>query len=187
MTRIVAGAWGGRVLQVPRSGTRPTSERVREAIFSRLDSQGVIAGARVLDIFAGSGALGLEALSRGATDAMLVDSARGAVQVLRANAAALSAGERVQVVGADAVRFAASLGANERFDLVFIDPPYALDSGILDQVLSSVATHLAPAGIIILESSSRAVLPDLPPQLMNRTTKTYGDTQVSFLEVAPKN
>ena len=90
-------------------------------------------------------------------------------------------------MGADAVRFAASLGANERFDLVFIDPPYALDSGILDQVLSSVATHLAPAGIIILESSSRAVLPDLPPQLMNRTTKTYGDTQVSFLEVAPKN
>lgn len=187
MTRIVAGDWGGRVLQVPRSGTRPTSERVREAIFSRLDSQGVITGARVLDIFAGSGALGLEALSRGAAGAVLVDSARGAVQVLRANVATVGAKTQVRIVGADAVRFAASLGANEVFDLIFVDPPYALDSEVLGRVLASVAAHLAPLGIIILESSTRAALPDLPPQLMNSATKTYGETQVSFLEVVPEN
>lgn len=184
MTRIVAGAWGGRVLQVPRSGTRPTSERVREAVFSTLDSLGAISGARVLDIYAGSGALGLEALSRGATRAVLVDSARGAAQVLRANVGALGAGNRARVVCGDATRFVGSLGASEVFDLVFIDPPYALDAGHLGKVLAGVAAHLDPAGIIVLESPSRGVLPDIPSQLMNRATKTYGDTQVSFWEIA---
>ena len=93
MTRIVAGAMGGRRIEVPRSGTRPTSERVREALFARLDHYGVLDGARVLDLCAGSGALGLEAASRGAGDVTLVDSSRTATDTCRRNIRALGLNE----------------------------------------------------------------------------------------------
>ncbi|WP_199285558.1 RsmD family RNA methyltransferase, partial [Saccharomonospora iraqiensis] len=96
MTRIVAGRAGGRTLSVPPKGTRPTSERVREALFNALDAAGDLRGARVLDLYAGSGALGLEALSRGAADALFVESDRAAVQVLRDNVARVGLGGRVR-------------------------------------------------------------------------------------------
>src|SRR3954453_5139092 len=97
MTRIVAGFAGSLTLQVPKSGTRPTSDRVREAIFSALDARDAIHGARVLDLYAGSGALGLEAVSRGAVSAVLVEKNAAAVQVCRRNAAALAGAARSAV------------------------------------------------------------------------------------------
>lgn len=100
MSRIVAGQAGGRLLRVPAKGTRPTSERVREAVFSRLEHTGAVAGARVLDLYAGSGALGLEAMSRGADGAVLVESGKDAARICRANAAALGLAARVEVVAA---------------------------------------------------------------------------------------
>src|SRR5699024_5956386 len=106
VTRIVAGTVGGRVLQVPRSGTRPTSERVREALFSRLEHLDVVDGARVLDLYAGSGALGIEAASRGAAQVTLVEAARDAADVCRRNVTSLGLGAAVQVVAEKAERFA---------------------------------------------------------------------------------
>ncbi len=108
VTRIVAGSVGGRSIAVPAKGTRPTSDRVREAIFSRLEHLDVLDGARVLDLYAGSGALGLEAASRGATAVTLVDSARPAADVARRNVAALGL-TGVRVTTETAERFAASL------------------------------------------------------------------------------
>lgn len=166
-------------------GTRPTSERVREALFSRLDSLGALDGACVLDIFAGSGALGLEALSRGAAHAVLVDSARGAAKALQGNIASLGAKDQARVVVADASRFAGSLGASEIFDLIFLDPPYALDSVVISEVLANLALHLDPAGILILEGSKQYPLPDFPPLLMNTATKAYGDTLITYLRPVP--
>src|SRR5690606_16054845 len=120
--RIIAGAWGGRRIAAPAGrDTRPTTDRVREAWMSTLAP--AIPGARVLDLFAGSGALGLEALPRGAAHATLVESAASALRVLRANVDALGAGDRARIVRGDALRFVERLGPHE-YDLVFADPPY---------------------------------------------------------------
>ena len=120
--RIVAGRWGGRTIATPPGrDTRPTAERVREALMSVLAAE--LPGARVLDLFAGSGALGLEALSRGAEQATFVESAERASRVLRGNIAALGASENARVVNSDALRFLNGIEALE-FDLAFADPPY---------------------------------------------------------------
>ncbi len=119
--RIVAGAYGGRRLTAPRGGrVRPTSDRVREALFSIL---GTVAGARVLDLFAGSGALGIEALSRGAAEATFVDSAPAAARAVRANLDALGIGAEVRRADARAFLRSARAGGRQ-YDLVFLDPPY---------------------------------------------------------------
>ena len=125
MTRIVAGSAKGRTLAVPKSGTRPTSERVREALFSRLDHMNVLEGAVVLDLYAGTGALGLEALSRGAATATLVEKASGAARVATSNVR--STGLSARVVTADARAYLAARSGqvlSGEVDLVFIDPPY---------------------------------------------------------------
>ncbi|KAE8764411.1 16S rRNA (guanine(966)-N(2))-methyltransferase RsmD [Georgenia thermotolerans] len=143
MTRIVAGSAGGRTLQVPRNGTRPTSERVREALFSRLEHLGVVGGARVLDLYAGSGALGLEAASRGAARVTLVESAKAAAQLCRRNAGALGLGDRVDVVAAKVQTYLAGpppAGAAPA-DLVLLDPPY----DVTEEDLAAVLALLAPA------------------------------------------
>lgn len=184
MTRIVAGAWGGRTLQVPKSGTRPTSERVREAVFSRLDALGAVEDARVLDVFAGSGALGLEALSRGAASAVFVEIAGGSAKVIRANIAALGARGQTTVEVCDGARFVTGLGVSDRFDLVFLDPPYALASYVITEVLAGLTAHLAPEGLMVLETSKQYAAPEIPSGLMVSATKTYGDTLVNFLELA---
>lgn len=188
MTRIVAGTVGGRTLQVPAKGTRPTSERTREAIFSRLAHYGVLDGARALDLYAGSGALGLEAASRGAVQVTLVDSARGAVDVARRNVTSLGLASTVRVVGDDAGRYAAGLataaGAAEPLDLVFLDPPYDLTEAALAGVLASLATPglLAPDAVVVVERSTRSPEPQWPDGLELLARKDYGETAVYYAE-----
>lgn len=193
MTRIVAGELGGRSIAVPGKGTRPTSDRVREAIFSRLEHLGVLDGARVLDLYTGSGALGLEAASRGAASVTLVDSARPAADVARRNVAGLGL-TTVRVVTETAERFAAALagagprpaapGTTAALDLVFLDPPYDLD----EDALLTVLTHLAAPGVladdavVVVERSIRTPEPAWPDGLAAFARKDYGDTAVYYVE-----
>ena len=142
MTRIVAGTVGGRRIEVPRSGTRPTSERVREALFARLDHYGVLDGARVLDLCAGSGALGLEAASRGAGDVTLVDSSRAATDTCRRNIRALGLNEVTAVTAKAATFLTGAAGAPA--DLVLIDPPYDLPQEELTDILTPPGPQRGP-------------------------------------------
>lgn len=187
MTRIVAGSAGGRTLAVPTSGTRPTSERVREALFSRLEHLDAVDGARVLDLYAGSGALGLEAASRGAVRVVLVDTARGAVDVCRRNARALGLADRVDVVADRVDRYLARVApeggaAAAEFDLVLLDPPYDLADDALATAVAGAARCTAPGGVVVVERSSRAAAPTWPVPLVALDARRYGETQVWFAE-----
>src|SRR5688500_699870 len=159
--RIVAGRWGSRRLEAPRgSEVRPTADRVREALFSILGD--FVQDARVLDLFAGSGALGLEALSRGASAATFVDSAAAAVAAVEANLAAL--GGEAEVSRSDALRFLhAAPGQTRQYDLVLLDPPYSLAERLGRDLSEALPAVLAPAALVVSESDRRAPLPlDLP-------------------------
>ena len=179
MTRIVAGTAGGRTLQVPPRGTRPTSERVREALFSRLEHRAAVTGARVLDLYAGSGALGLEAASRGAAAVTLVESARIAADVCRRNATSLGLGDRVQVVTERAERFVVRPAATP-WDLVLLDPPYDVPAAALDEVLTALAPTLAPGATVVVERSARGAAPSWPAGLVADGERGYGETRVWF-------
>jgi 16S rRNA (guanine966-N2)-methyltransferase len=171
--RVISGRWRGRRLQAPRgAATRPTSDRVREALFAVLGRR--VAGARVLDLFAGSGALGLEALSRGAAEATFVDSAPAAIRALRANLEAL--GAEAEVRRADAARFlvAASAGARQ-YDLVFLDPPYRLAGHLGSELTAALPAVLAPGAVVVAESDRRAPLELALPLIDERR---YGDTLI---------
>jgi 16S rRNA (guanine966-N2)-methyltransferase len=175
--RIVAGRWGGRRLITPRgAAVRPTADRVREALFSILG--GAVEGARVLDLFAGSGALGLEALSRGAAEATFVDSATASVAAVRANLEAL--GGDAEVRRADALRFLRSAtGETRHYDLVLLDPPYRLAERLGRELSEALPGVLAPAALVVCESDRRAPLPlDLPLTDERR----YGDTLIRIHE-----
>lgn len=180
MTRIVAGTAGGRRLKVPPGeGTRPTSDRVREALFSALEAAGEVDGARVLDLYAGSGALGLEAASRGAVGVVLVEVARAAVAVVRDNVSALGfAG--VRVVHERAERFLASPAAVVAggWDLVFVDPPYALSDDDVAGVLAALAPLLAPDATVLVERSTRSAPPRWPAGWREGRRRRYGETSV---------
>ncbi len=180
VTRIIAGLAAQTSLSIPSSGTRPTSDRVREALFAALDARGAIDEARVLDLFAGSGALGLEAASRGAASVVLVDSAKPAAAVAQrnANAVAERGAARASVVTQRAERFLADSDAE--FDLVLIDPPYDLDAGVLHETLTLLVTLLADDAIVVLEQSKRAGAPDVPGLELERSKK-YGDTVIHWL------
>ena len=186
MTRIVAGTVGGRRIEVPRSGTRPTSERVREALFARLDHYGVLDGARVLDLCAGSGALGLEAASRGAGEVTLVDSSRGASQTCLRNIRSLGL-SGVSAVTAKAATFLAG-PAGAPADLVLIDPPYELSEEELTDILTPLARGedpwLAPGAVVVVERSTRSPEPTWPAGLERFTDKRYGETTIWFAEPA---
>ncbi|WP_154697422.1 16S rRNA (guanine(966)-N(2))-methyltransferase RsmD [Lentzea guizhouensis] len=175
MTRIVAGAAGGRRLKVPPKGTRPTSERVREALFSSLEAMMDLDGARVLDLYAGSGALGFEALSRGAEHATFVESDKRAVEVLKSNAKDLGLAN-VTVVNRTAEAFVA--GEGEEFDVVFADPPYAVGDEELAKVLAGVAPRLAGDAVLVVERASRSAEPPWPGGVEPLRAKKYGDTTV---------
>jgi len=182
VSRIVAGSVGGRSIAVPAKGTRPTSDRVREAIFSRLEHLGVLDGARVLDLYAGSGALGLEAASRGAAVVTLVDSARAATDVARRNATTLGL-TGVRVVTATAERHAAGLGP-AGLDLVFLDPPYDLAEEALAAVLGHLAAPgvLADGAVVVVERSTRTPEPSWPAGMERFARKDYGETAVYYAE-----
>ena len=178
MTRIIAGSVGGRRLEVPKGDlTRPTSDRVREAVFSGLDARGVLQGARVLDLFAGSGALGLEAASRGAAEVVLVDSSRGAAEVARRNVTKL--GMRATVVLSSVQRFLTGRTPVPQ-DVVFLDPPYGIGENIVSEVLATLvaAGWLAPGGLVVLERSSRTVEPHWPEGLVRDGIRRYGETVI---------
>jgi 16S rRNA (guanine966-N2)-methyltransferase len=171
--RVIAGRYGGRRLRAPAGpATRPTSDRVREALFSILGAR--VEDARVLDLFAGSGALGLEALSRGAQRATFVESAPGALAALRANVAAL--GADADVVGADALRWlrGASGGARQ-YDLVFLDPPYRRAADLGAPLSHSLPALLAPGALVVTESDRRT---PLELTLTATDERRYGDTLI---------
>lgn len=183
MTRVVAGTARGRTLVVPRGdATRPTSDRVREALFSRLDHEGVLSGAWVLDLYAGSGALGLEAASRGAAQVWLVESAKAAVDACRRNVAELDLAG-VQVV-ASRVERAVAGAAVHPFDLVLMDPPYPLPEDDLAHVLALLVEGgwLAERAVVVVERSARGVEPSWPPGLERFDERRYGETRVWFAE-----
>lgn len=180
MTRIIAGFAGSLTLAVPRSGTRPTSDRVREAIFSALQSRDAIAGAAVLDLYCGSGALGLEAASRGARRVALVDSAASAARTARDNAAlvksSLPRGQELDVT-VTAQKVQSFLDTNtDAWDVALIDPPYDLGEAELQQALEALVPRLAPDAVVLIERSSRSAEPAWPRGLELDRRKDYGDT-----------
>ena len=168
--RVVAGRHGGRRLSAPRGAhTRPTSDRVREALFSLL---GEVSGAAVLDLFAGSGALGIEALSRGAAAATFVDSSPAAVRAIRANLEAL--GLEGEVRRADARAFLhIARRARRQYDLVFLDPPYRLAADLGRELSPALGPVLSPGARVVSESDRRAPL-ELGLPLHHE--RRYGDT-----------
>ena len=180
MTRIIAGAARGTRLDVPDAGTRPTSDRVRESILGALESAGAIDDARVLDLYAGSGALGLESLSRGARSADLVERSRRAVGVIRRNAAAVAkAGSLSAAVVHEApVRRFLDRGAGT-YDLVFSDPPYDISDEAMDGDLQSLAPLLSPDALVVIERARRSTVPDFDAAGLELVReKVYGDTAV---------
>ncbi len=183
--RIVGGDLGGRVLRAPAgAATRPTSEKVREAMFGILARLGSpMEGARVLDLFAGSGALGIEALSRGAAHATFVDFGKAPLEVIRGNLRGLGLEARAAVLSGDAVAAAARPGG-QPFDFVFIDPPYASDLATRAG-LALPAENLAPGATIIIEHDRRHAPPESLGSLVRIDERRYGDTLVSFYQRGP--
>lgn len=182
---MIAGALGGRRLEAPRgTRTRPTSDRVREALFSALEATRGLDGARVLDLYAGSGALAIEALSRGAARAHLVERAGPALRALRHNIATLGLGDRATVLAMAVERAIAIAAADGPFDLVLADPPYA-DVAAAAQALGAVArAALDPCAAVVLEHAARDAAPPIDRLELDRTRR-YGDTALSFYRVAP--
>jgi 16S rRNA (guanine966-N2)-methyltransferase len=172
--RIIAGRYGGRALAAPRGrGTRPTSDRVREALFSIL-GVAAVEGARVLDLFAGSGALGIEAISRGASSTTLVDSSAVALAAIRRNLGAI--GVEAEVRRQDALAYLRSASRDARqYDLVFLDPPYRHASALGRELSAALGPVLAPAARVVAESDRRAPL-ELDLALLDE--RRYGDTLI---------
>lgn len=185
MSRIIAGRAKGRTLVVPKSGTRPTSDRVRESLFSMLDSR--IADwseIRVLDLYAGSGALGLEAISRGAVAATLVDHAAAAISAIGKNVAAVGAVAEVEICKAQVGPWVAGQRVGRApFSLVFADPPYDLDQAEISRSLELLAVQglLEPGALIVVERSTRGLPFEFPEsQFEPVAEREYGDTLIKI-------
>lgn len=178
MTRIISGRAGGTVLDVPPKGTRPTSDRVRESLFGALESAGALDDARVADLYAGSGALGLESLSRGAEFADLVELSAPAAALIRKNA------ERLRTAGVTAparvhrANVTTYLSASTQvWDLVFIDPPYDVTEAEITGVLVALAPRLSADATVIVERAKRSPAPDWAAAgLEADRDRAYGDT-----------
>jgi 16S rRNA (guanine966-N2)-methyltransferase len=176
VTRIIAGEARGRRLQVPVGDlTRPTSDRAREGLFSSLQSLGDVDGARVLDLYAGSGALGLEALSRGAASATLVEDDPLALNAIRDNIA------KVNLPGAHVVPMKVEVflaaEAEPRYDVAFLDPPYDVD---VANVLVDLVPWLAADAVVALERSSRGPEPTWPSGLQPERSRRYGEATLHY-------
>jgi len=181
---VTGGRLGGRRIRVPPAGVRPTADRVREALFARL---GALEGCRVLDLYAGSGALGIEALSRGAACAVFVERSAGVLAVLRANLGSLALDAVARVERGDARAALRRLGrAGCRFDLVLLDPPYA-ESQELERALRALVTSgiLAPGAMVVAETSRRPALPPIEG-LEALDERRYGDTVIHRLTSRPQ-
>ncbi|WP_427171209.1 16S rRNA (guanine(966)-N(2))-methyltransferase RsmD [Arthrobacter sp. 92] len=186
MSRVVAGVAGGTPLvSVPGSLTRPTTDRVKEALFSRLEAFNVVAGARVLDLYAGSGALGVESASRGAETVDLVESDAKASEVCQRNADMLNGvvGRKVVTVHRSRVEsFLDRTVQGTEWDLVFLDPPYPLDEPAMSSVLDGLSPHLAEGAVVVVERSSRSPEPGWPASLERFAERKYGETTLWFAE-----
>lgn len=186
--RIIAGTAGGLRLACPKSEKiRPTTDRVREAVFNILADR--VAGARVLDLFAGTGAFGIEALSRGAREAVLVERSRVFATAIAENLEHTHLADRARLITADAFAFPGALPAGEPFDIIFLDPPYRMSmtcepGSRLADLAKNITSHraLAPGGIVLLEHSSGADLPDRFGRATLSDRRRYGATAVSFYE-----
>lgn len=176
MTRIIAGRAGGRRLKVPETATRPTSDRVRESLFASLASVVDLAGARVLDLFAGSGALGLEALSRGAQQVVLVEQSPAAARVIADNIRA------VALPGATVRRASVQsylTGGAQQFDLVVLDPPYELTTGAVEDILAALTSGwLADGAVVVVERSATSEPPRWPDGFEDAWSRRFGGTHV---------
>ncbi len=179
LMRIVAGSAKGRRLKTPAAGTRPPTGRMREGTFSALGAR--VRDAEVLDLFAGSGAFGLEALSRGAAGATFVERSPAAVRALRDNVDAVGLGGTI--VRSDVARFAASAAraGSGPFDIVFVDPPYAMSDDAVVAILDAVAPLVAADGVVLVHrrAGARALEPEF---LRLRRTRRYGDGELSWYE-----
>ena len=187
MSRIISGAAGGvRLASVPGDNTRPTTDRVKESLFSKLESYDIIRGARVLDAFGGSGALGCEALSRGAASVTLLDTYPKAVAVIRKNVAAVekamgrtgSSSTRVQQ--SQALTYVKS--ASGPWDLVFVDPPYAMPNEQVSELLEALTPKLAEGAVVVVERSSRDAEPVWGEGLYCFSTRQHGETVLYYVE-----
>jgi 16S rRNA (guanine966-N2)-methyltransferase len=177
VTRIVAGVAGGRRLAVPPKGTRPTSDRVREALFSAVESAVDLDGTRVLDLYAGTGALGLEALSRGAASATFVESSHGALSVLRENIRTVGLPAQVR---AGKVASVLAAGSPEPFDLVLADPPYVITDLGPELGLLVSGGWVAAGSLVIVERSRRAEDVSWPDPLAPMKVRHYGETSLHW-------
>jgi 16S rRNA (guanine966-N2)-methyltransferase len=188
--RITGGSLRSRRLVAPKGDlTRPTTDRVREALFSAIVARGALpAGAYVLDLYAGTGALAFDALSRGASRAVLVDKDRAAAAAIRENAASLGVSAQVtlHVLAVDKALAALGKGsAPPAFDVIFVDPPYArVSSPELASELAVVSAWLAPHGLLVLEHGKRDPAPAVP-RIAWEEPRAYGDTHVSLGSRAP--
>lgn len=194
MSRIISGAAGGvRLASVPGDNTRPTTDRVKESLFSKLESYDIIRGARVLDAFGGSGALGCEALSRGAASVTLLDTYPKAVAVIRKNVAAVekamgrtgagsssAAGSVARVQQSQALTYVKS--ASGPWDLVFVDPPYAMPNEQVSELLQALTPKLAPGAVMVVERSSRDAEPVWGEGLYCFSTRQHGETVLYYVE-----
>jgi len=176
--RVTGGRLCGRRLRVPSGNlVRPSTDRLRESLFAHIAHGRGLAGERVLDVFAGTGSLGIEALSRGAAEAVFVERAAPALAVLRENLAGLALTDRARVARGDARSALRRLaGAGERFGLVFLDPPYG--SGSLSEALARVPALLAPGGDVWVETGRHDPLPS-PAGLAILDARPYGETRVT--------
>lgn len=180
--RVIAGtAKGRRLTSPPGERTRPTADRVKEALFSILQPR--LRDAVVLDLFAGSGALAIEALSRGARRAVLVERSRRASAAIRDNLTACDLADRAEVVTAGVMQVLGAPVAGP-FDIVLLDPPYAVDQAELARVLAAVPPVLAEGGVVVLETDAHREDPPWPPGLLPREPRSYGDTRLRLADLA---
>jgi len=184
MTRIVAGVAGGRRLAVPAGrGTRPTADRAREGLFATvLAIRGPLDGARVLDLYAGSGAVGLEALSRGASDVLLVESDARAARIVRANIAAVRLPGARLVTGRAERVLAGGPGDHPPRDLVFADPPYATSADEVQRMLTALRDHgwLAPGALVVVERGTRSGPVTWPAGYLPDRSRGYGEATLWY-------
>lgn len=178
----MAGSRGGRRIAAPPGrDTRPTADRVREALFSALQSRRALFGRRFLDLYAGSGAVGLEAASRGASAVLLIESDARAARTARANVAALDLAGVCQVA-AGRVGSVLAAGATEPFDVVFADPPYATGEEEISAMLAALVDGgwLAAEAVVVVERSSRSPQPVWPAAITGERGRRYGETQLWY-------